>query len=183
MKEIELKILNIDKAKITQKLLSIGAKRVSSVLLIDKKFDFSDKKLTKKHEHLRLRRIGEKFELNFKIKGKDKNFLINEELETKIEDYETMEKIIKKLGLKIITHREKKRTSFVLGNLKFEIDENPNIPAYLEIEGTKLSVKKGIELLGFRMEDTTNMTTSDVLKYYKQDPNFIKFNNKSNKQK
>ena len=175
MKEIELKILNIDKAKITKTLLEIGAKRVSSVLLIDKKYDFPGKKLSKKHEHLRLRKYGNKIEINFKTKNKDKNFLINDELETEVKDYETMEKIIKKLGLIIITHREKKRTSFILGKVKIEIDENPKIPAYIEIEGEKKDVKNMVELLGFRMEDTCNLTTSQVLKSYGVNPDFIKF--------
>lgn len=175
IQEIELKILNIDKSKITNKLISIGAKRVSKVLLVDKKFDFTDKRLTKNNKALRLRKSGNNI-ITFKYSKKnDSKFLIHEELETQVNDYNVMENIIKKLGLKIIVNREKKRTSFTLGKLKFEIDENPNIPPYLEIEGTKKDVIKAVKLLGFTMKDTTNMTTSQVLKQYKQNPDFIKF--------
>jgi len=176
MKEIEIKILNVDKKIITKKLLQLGAKKVSSVILTDKQFDFDDGRIKKNKETFRLRKNGDKTEIAYKhSRDTSGNFLICEELETIVKDYDIMENIIKSLGLKCIKHREKKRTSFVLGKLKFEIDENPRIPPYLEIEGDKKEVEKAVKLLGFNMKQTTNMTTSQVLKLYKQDSDYITF--------
>ena len=176
MKEIELKILNIDKAKITQKLLDLGAVRVSSELLIDKHYDTIDGRVKKKNDSFRLRKIGDKTELTYKYgKTKNKKFIETNEVQTNIENYDAIEKIIELLGLKLTKQRERKRTSFVLGKIKIEIDENPKIPAYLEIEGDKKNIEKTVKLLGFSMEDTTNLTVGQVLKSYGVESNFLKF--------
>ena len=123
-----------------------------------------------------LRKVGNKAELAFKSSRKDDNtFLICEELETTVNDFEIMEHIINNLGLVCIRDREKKRTSFVLKNVKLEIDEYSGISPYLEIEGSKKEVMKAVKLLGFEMKDTVNLTASAVLRLNNKNQNFLKF--------
>ena len=176
MKEIELKILNINIEEITKKLLKIGAKKVGENLIIEKHFDFPDKRISKNKESFRLRKFGSKTELTYKHSLiKDKNFKIHEETETEVSNYDEMEKIIEKLGLKRVKYKEKKRISFKLEKLKIEIDKYPSIPAYLEIEGSKKEIENLLKRLGYKLSQTTNMNATSVLKYYNVNPNFQKF--------
>ncbi len=176
MKEIEVKILDIDEKDITNKLLKLGAKKISEELVVEKAFDFEDGRIFKNNNLLRLRKIGDKTELTYKdSREEDKDFAIREETQTEIKDFYEMEKIIKKLGLKCIIHREKKRSSFELNKVRFEIDKYPTIPAYLEIEGTKEDIKKTLQLLNIEVNKISNLPSTEVLKNYKVDPYSQKF--------
>ncbi len=176
MKEIELKILNINKNNIIKKLLKLGAKKFPQNLVIERHFDFEDQRIKNNKQLFRLRKLGNKVELAFKDKKiKEGNFRVHEEIETTIQNFDNMEEIIKRLGLKCIKHREKKRTHFILNKVKIEIDKFPNIPTYIEIEGSKKEIEKTIKLLGFRLDQTTTMTATEVLKYYGVNENYQKF--------
>jgi|SRR3989344_2510977 len=176
MKEIELKILNINPKEITKKLLKLGAKSFGERFIIEKHFDFPNGRISNSKESFRLRKLGNKNELAYKHSLiKDKNFKIYEEIETEIINYDDMEKIIKKLGLDMIKYKEKKRISFILKNLKIEIDKYPNIPPYLEIEGNEKDIKSLLKDLGYSLSQTTNMNATNVLKHYNVDSNFQKF--------
>ena len=48
-------------------------------------------------------------------------------------------------------------------------------PTFLEIEGSKEDILEALDYLGYTMEDTTDMTGTEVLKHYGQDTAFQKF--------
>jgi len=176
MLEIELKILEINPQEIEAKLLCLGAKKEGTVLVVDKSFDFSNRFLHKKRQLLRLRALGDKFFLTHKKKTQEnKIFKIIEETETKIGDIKVMENILKKLGMRVVKCREKRRTSFVLGKARCEIDQYPLIPPYLEIEGSKKDIISILKKLGYSLKDTTTKSASKVLKKYNVDSKFLKF--------
>ncbi|MBI2148837.1 class IV adenylate cyclase [Candidatus Woesearchaeota archaeon] len=176
MKEIELKILNINEKEVTKNLIKLGAKKFPEELVIEKHFDFEDDRIKDNKQLFRLRKLGDKVELAFKDKKiKDGKFRVQEEIETNVKNFDTMEKIIEKLGFKCIKHREKKRIHFTLNNVKIEVDKFPNIPPYIEIEGTKKEIEKTVKLLGFNLNKTTSMTATEVLKRYNVDENYQKF--------
>ncbi|MDP3765843.1 MAG: CYTH domain-containing protein [Nanoarchaeota archaeon] len=171
MEEIELKVLDINPKKLSEKLNKIRAIKKESKLIIEKYFDFNDGSISKKDNMFRIRKVGDKVEINYKDgRVKDKDFLIfKEELETTINDFDIIERIIKKLGLKVIIHREKKRTSFIAGKIKIEVHEYPKIPAFAEFEGSKKYIKKLIERLGYNTNQTTSMTDTEIIKSYNVD--------------
>ena len=176
MLEIELKILEINPQEIEGKLLRLGAKKQKTVLVIDKSFDFSSHVLHKRKQLLRLRVLGDKFFLTHKKKKQeDKDFKIIEETETEVGDAKVMENILKKLGMRIVKYREKKRTSFILGNARCEIDEYPRVPPYLEIEGSKKDIINILKKLDYSLKDTTTKSASKVLKKYNTNNKFLKF--------
>ena len=94
MKEIEVKILDINPEEIRNKLLDLGAKRISKNKYSTIIFDFEDRRIRKSGELLRLRKAGDKIELTYKIRDeKDTDFKVMEELETTTGDFDTMVKI------------------------------------------------------------------------------------------
>jgi len=168
--ETEVKILNINPEEIRKKLLDLGAERIFNGRLEAKVFDFPGETLRKKGAHLRIRKTGDKTEITYKEAKKSKEFKKRVEIETHIEDFDIMQKILEKLGLNEFNNYEKTRESFKLQNIRFDIDvypEETGIPPLVEIESTEEGVKKGVELLGFQMKDTSTASVWSLLELYK----------------
>lgn len=176
MKETELKILDISVQDITKKLLTLGAKKKGTQLVIAEHFDFPNRRIKKGNQLFRLRKIGSKIELCFKKKpSKNKRFKIQEEIQTEVESFENMRNILLGLGLKSYNYREKKRTSFVYGKLKIELDEYADIPPYMEIEGPQKDIKSILPKIGHTLKEATSMTAGQVLKLYGANSKVQKF--------
>jgi adenylate cyclase class 2 len=154
MKEIEVKILEIDPVEVVKKIKDLGAKKVEAGIVESVAFDFPDGRLVKEGSVLRLRKIGGTSLLTFKQKISTDGYKIMEETETSIGDYEKAARVFSALGMKAYALWQKYRATYKIGNTKFELDKFPGIPWFIEIEApTKEEVKKGAEALGFSMED------------------------------
>jgi len=176
MQEIELKILNIDVAAITKKLIHMGATQYPEQRIIAKHFDFPDLRLKKKGEVFRIRTVGDTVEVCYKHSHEDDaDFCAGQEEQTEVTDFDAMVTIIEQLGMFCRIYHEKKRTSFKKDNLKFEIDTYPDIPAYLEIEGERDAIKAAIKELGYAMKDTTSLRARQVIESYGADGKMQKF--------
>ncbi|MBI2436879.1 MAG: class IV adenylate cyclase [Candidatus Magasanikbacteria bacterium] len=169
--EIEIKILDIDTDAIEQKLAELGAIRQWRKLIVEKAYDFPDKKIRDNNELCRIRSVGDTVEFVYKYaEDRHDGFRSAEELQVEVTDFETLEQILTRLGLSSFRHREKYRTSWKYGDTHIEIDEYPSIPAYLEIEGGKKDIEDLVLKLGYTMADTTTMTGSQTYRHYGVDP-------------
>lgn len=158
-KEIERTILEIDVDEVKKKLEKIGAKKFYERKQLRKIYDFPDKRLDKEDAWIRLRTDGEKTTLT--LKKHTKGF--DEEIEVSVGDFEKTNMLLKRLGLEDLYTQENKRIRYKLGKITFDIDFWPRIPPYLEVEAeTEEDVKKGVELLGFKMKDTIIKNTLDL---------------------
>ncbi len=176
LREIEIKILEIDFRKLQQKLRKLGAKKVEECHIHERIFDYPNRSISKRHELFRIRKYGSRTEITYKKnRAKNSKYIEHDEYETTAQDFETTCTILKLAGFEIIRDREKKRTLYKLGKVKFEIDKYPTIPVYLEIEGTKKTIQEALKKIGYSMKDATNMTSSQVLKKYGKNPNFQRF--------
>lgn len=178
-KEIELKILEINVDEIHKKLTSMGALQTNHCLVHERAYDYPDKRLKKNDQLCRIRKCGEITQVTFKTNRKqDPHFFEQDELEIIASDFEATCQMIRLLGLHLIKDRQKLRTTYELGNLRFEMDKYPTIPPYLEIEGPKSQIIDILPRIGYTLNQTTNMTSTKVLKYYGQNPNFQFFEKK-----
>jgi predicted adenylyl cyclase CyaB len=171
MNEVEAKIIGINPEETRKKLLDLGAERIFNGKLEAKVFDFPGELLRKKGAHLRLRKAGDKVEIAYKEKKQSKEFKKREEIETHVKDFDKIMKILEKLGLKEFNKYEKTRESFRLQNIRFDIDvypEETGIPPLVEVESTEEGVKKGVEMLGFQMKDTSTASAWSLLELYKK---------------
>jgi adenylate cyclase class 2 len=185
MKEIELKILEINPKEIEKKIISLGGKKVGSYILKVRLYDFPDGRLKSNFSILRIRTYEneknkiEKTEFTFKQATDDlrnkSEFKICEELQTEVSDAGELQKIIEALGLVFTKDLEKKRTSFILDKTKIEIDIYPGVPPYIEIEGDEKTIPLVVKKLGYTMKDTTNIGGIQVLKKYGKNTEFLKF--------
>jgi len=173
MKEIEVKILDINRKEIEKKLISLGAKKIFEGVLEARYFDFKDFSLKKKHITLRLRKEAGRTVLTFKKKIADARLKIREEREIEVSDFNTAKTILKLIGLKDFSGMKKERTSYALKDVKFEIEKYLGnysfVPEFVEIESERKEIlKKYVKLLGFNPEDCKPWTMIDTVRHYQK---------------
>ncbi len=175
-KEIEVKIFDIDVEKVRKTLLDAGAEKVFEGDLDVVHYDFPDFRIKNSNSYFRLRKKGDKTELVFKGVYESDKYATREETETLVDDFEAMKSIIKKIGMIPAISYKKKRETYKLGNTLFEIDTYPNFPPFLEVEApTEEEVQKGVELLGYTMDDTYARSIGSYMEEHAIDPEKLGF--------
>ena len=155
--EIETKVLDIDEKTLKEKFLSLGARKVQDTRLVVDWYRTKGVKNGEDKWFLRIRSDSEgKHEVTWKKvskilgtarKHKEINFLI--------EEPEKLSDLFEEIGLEKYAHQEKDRVSFMHKDWRFDIDQYPKMPAFLEIEGKSEShVKEAIKLLGLEKNRT-----------------------------
>lgn len=167
MKEIEVKILEINVEEIEEKLKEMGAEEVFDGELVNAYFDFSDRRLEKEGKVLRLRKKDDKVILTYKKYITREEAKIMDEKELLVEDFETMKEIFKGLGLLPLHEFSKHRTTYKLNQTNFEIDKYPGIPPFLEIEAPGVGkLNEFISELGFSKGQANSWSIKEVLEHY-----------------
>lgn len=156
--EIETKVLDIEKDKIISKLQNLKAKENGSkTKLCVTWFRKIGVKEGEDDWFLRIRSYNDdRHEVTWKAKSeiigqvrkhKEINFLI--------EEPEKLSDLFEEIGLEKYAHQEKFRTSFILDDWQFDIDEYPKMPAFIEIEGkSEDHIKEAMEMLEIKNNKT-----------------------------
>lgn len=169
-RELEVKVLNINKDEIISKLEKIGAIRIKNEYQVNIIFDNDKRDIFNKHNgYLRLRETknldtGEKkFIFTLKKTISKDNVRENIEYDTIIENDDALIKILSHLNLKIKHKGTKERISYKYDDILFEIDtwnKDTYPKPYLEIEvKDKKDLEKAIDLLDL---DKDNVTTKSL---------------------
>jgi predicted adenylyl cyclase CyaB len=172
MKEVEVKIIGIDRTAVEAKLRSVGASKIFEGDEETVFFDFPGNPITAAKNLLRLRRAAEKTTLTFKKYVENESAKVRDEYEVMVSDFEPMRVILTSLGLSPTLRMEKHRTSYVLkGGVRVDLDkyagEFSHIPDLMEVEGEDSeAIHSQIKLLGFQPEDCKTWTTFDLVDYY-----------------
>jgi len=177
MKEIEVKIIEINKKEVEAKLRKLGAKKAFSGKIEAIIMDYPDKRLKKNKQILRLRKmiseskvkciLTHKHQKKVNLKAKTV-----EETEFEIESFEKMQKVLSSLGLVKIWELNKLRTSWGINKCHVEIErylgKHKFVPCFLEIEGPSTkTVYAMAKKLGFREEDCKAWNSWDIEAHYK----------------
>lgn len=160
MQEIETKVLEVEKELIEKKLIALGAKEIQNTqLVVDW---YGPKGLTHDGDDpwfLRIRTYSNgKSEVTLKtIVGvlgvsrecKEVNFIVS--------DPQQAGYLLEDLNLEKYAHQEKKRVSWKLDNMQFDLDKYPEMPSYLEIEaGSEKEITDMIKKLNLEKNMTWN---------------------------
>ena len=180
MKEVELKVRNIDKKKIIEKITKLGATKRFSGKVIDFRFDTPDRDLSRQGKALRIRQKGSHIYLNLKGKKKSQESIIGrDEIGVKISNFKTMQKILSELGYIKIFELAKYRTEYRYKDINFDIDEYIGLDPILEIESdTYEKVKQYVDILGIQEEDIGRVYIREILEAKKTMPSREFFNKK-----
>lgn len=175
MLELEVKVLNIDVVQMEKKLVDLGAEFIDKEeqvnMIIDKEDNYIENKL---NAYLRIRETtslldGKKIKhMTFKKQEKQEKIRVSKETTAEIKDIKNMLEILNSLGYKIVKEGFKKRISYRIGGIRFDIDqwdENTYPNPYLEIEVNKEEdLEKAIKLLNINKQ---NITTKSIVELQK----------------
>ncbi len=175
MRELEVKILNIDLKEIEEKIRKLGGKLIAKELqvntLIDSKEQYIQSKLD---SYLRIRESKSLLDNSIKntltMKKNIERQGIRENIETNIDisDKESMLHILESLGYFVYQEGYKERTSYMLNGARLDLDkwDNETYPyPYMEIEVKDEAELKGIiEKLSIGEE---NISTKSILELRK----------------
>lgn len=178
MSEIEIKILEINRAQVEHKLQDIGARMIFDGEIHAIYYDLPDNSLNKNDKTLRLRKEGQDTALTVKIHVPNDKAKERIEHETRASDFETMRTILESIGFIPWLEMKKHRTSYELNGLHFELDhyqdEYSYIPEFLEIEGTDTeTLYKYAETLGFSRQDCRSWDAVELASFYEEKKNVM----------
>jgi adenylate cyclase, class 2 len=176
VKEIEVKILNVDKQRIEEILTQLMAKQTFDDEITTYFFDFENNNIVNAKNVLRLRKEGKQSVLTFKKILSKQTAKVAEEYEVEVSNFSEMERILELLGLSVTENMKKHRTSYKLKDVQFDIDtlekEYAFIPTYLEIEAKNIElIHKYAKILGYRADDCLPWNTNELIKFYSKKPN------------
>src|SRR3989344_8358118 len=137
MKEIETKVLEVDKEKIKKTLKSLGAKETQNTRLVVDWYGPKGVNINKQPWYLRIRTTSDgKNEVSWKSLPKiTGNTRHSDEINVNVSDATMLGKLFENIGIEHYAHQEKNRASFLFKDWQFDLDQYPGMPAYLEIEG------------------------------------------------
>lgn len=160
--EYEIRVLEINKEEIVNKLKKLGA--IIKGNFKQKRYVY-DLKPAENGKWIRLRTNGKVTTLTYKdivsntIDG-------TKEVEFEVEDFDKANEFLEKIGFINRNYQENERIQFILNNVEIDIDSWPMIPTYMEIEGKSeeevLNMKKVLNI------DESNVTTLNCDDIYRQ---------------
>ncbi len=159
MHEIETKVLEVDVKAIVKKLKSFGAEKIQDVMLTVDWFSLLGVDKDKQPWFLRVRSYSTgKIEVTWKgdleVLGVSRKV---KEIQLSVESHEKMKLLFEAIGLVVYAHQEKKRQSWKIGDVQFDLDTYPGMPSYLEIEGPgEREITHMIEKLNLAGKETWN---------------------------
>lgn len=170
--EIELKILDIDKDAVECRLRELGAKRIFSDTVKTIFFDFPDKRIRKTKRIVRVRQEG-KGRVAITLKGPrriEHGMKVASEEEISVRSFGEARRLLQSKGLHSVVYFEKKRTSYLIGRVRIDIDEYPHIPPFLEIEArTKKEIVDTVLKLHLQKHKSVALGIRELLqKFYPQ---------------
>ena len=179
MREIEVKVLNIDKEEIEKKLVDLGAMLIKDEEQINIRFDTENNFLKNTYNgYLRIRTAKNllngdiKNTLTFKKSISRNKVRVNEETETEISNSDETIKILQILGYRKKRPGFKHRRSYLYDNIIFEIDtwdEETYPKPYMEIEvSTEEELEKAINLLKLDRSQISTKSIDELNKDWKQ---------------
>ena len=170
MYEKEIKILWINKNKVVQRLEELGAKKTFEGYVHDVYYDYPKGKIDDEGRSFRVRNKGGEhiYTIKQKQRGKEESSLrVVVELEHKITDVESFQRVLKKYGLQKSREKKKFRVSYSFWDIHFDIDKYRNIPWLLEIEAVWfLTVKAWLEKLGLQKHERKNFWSRGLFRFY-----------------
>ena len=167
MKEIEIKILEINKEEVIKKLIALGAKKIASEKQKSYFFDFPDCRIKNDKSSLRLRSFGDRNFVTFKKAVSSDGAKIEDETEIDVSSISETENLFLSLGLERKDSIGCIRTKYKIANVLFEIDEYPKVPCFMEIEApSKEIIYNWVDKLNIDMSKIKAWSGRELFAHY-----------------
>ena len=153
MREVELKSVVDDLAERRRLIEKAGASLSFEGKMSDRRYDFATRQLSARDEVLRIRR--------YQGRGSTKTFLdwkgptelrdvykIREEVTTPVEDFDSLEEILSRLGFELIWEIDRDIAQYQLGGATVRFETYPRMDVLVEVEGEPEAIENAIDALG-----------------------------------
>ncbi|MBZ5613810.1 MAG: class IV adenylate cyclase [Acidobacteriia bacterium] len=167
-KEIEIKFRIENPPALTRALKHAGFKQLTrSTHEMNSLYDLPGQKLRQRGKLLRLREYGDAWVLTHKAKGKAGRHKMRVELETRVENGQQMDAILRTLGYAPTFRYEKYRAEWSDGAGHVVLDETP-IGWFGEIEGPGRWIDRTARALGIAPADYITQTYAELFFSWKR---------------
>jgi len=159
MHEVETKVLEVEPKEIEQKLAALGAKMILDTRFAVDWFKLKTERAEAVSWYLRIRRDSEG---HSEVTWKGKSEILgtarkHREINFFASEPSKMAEIFEALGLEAYAHQEKYRRSWVWRDFRFDLDQYPKMPPYLEIEAeNEAAINEAIALLKLKKHKTSS---------------------------
>src|SRR6266550_4244495 len=173
MREVELKAVVDDLAERRRKIEAAGAALSFEGKISDRRYDFPSRELSARDEVLRTRRYqssaSTKTFLDWKGPTEVRDvYKIREEITTPVEDFDSLEKIIEKLGLQLTWEIDRDIAQYQFGGATIRFESYPRMDVLVEVEGEPAAIEVAIEALGLPRGTFTNERLADFVEHFEQ---------------
>lgn len=161
--EYEVRVLEVNIEEMIKKIEDMGAKKIGEY---EQKRYVYDIKPAEEGKWIRLRTNGKKATLTYKDIV-SKTIDGTKEIEVTVDDFETTNEFLEKIGFIHKNYQENRRIQYELDGIEIDFDSWPQIPTYMEIEGkSQKEVELMIDKLQVEKEKITTKHTQDIYEQY-----------------
>jgi adenylate cyclase class 2 len=161
--EIEVRFLKITPRQLAAKLEKMHAIDRGELLLDEVIFYDQAQTWRDEHKYVRLRKSGDTVTLTYKHNTAQTIDSMHE-IEVEIDDFEAGIQIIEATGLLIVRRQQKKRHTYIFGDVTLDFDTWPGLPTYLELEGPdENSLRKAASSLGLDWKDVVTLDARSII--------------------
>lgn len=166
--EVEIKVAVGDRKAFARSLKAAGF-RVKTPRTFESNilYDFPDLRLRKQGELVRIRLYGTEWKLTYKARGKVGRHKRREEIETKLEDGDSLAQVFMRLGMDRSFVYEKYRTEWTDGRGDIVVDETP-IGDFAELEGPARWIDATAKKLGLGIAEYITGSYGDLFFAWKR---------------
>ncbi len=153
MREVELKAVVDDLAERRKKVEAAGAALSFEGRISDRRYDFASRELSGRDEVLRTRRYQSHASTRTYLDWKGPTemqgvYKIREEITSPVEDFDSLEKILEKLGLTITWEIDREIAQYQLAGAIIRFETYPRMDVLVEVEGEPGAIEAAIDALG-----------------------------------
>jgi predicted adenylyl cyclase CyaB len=153
MREVELKAVVDDLAERKRKIEAAGASLSFDGKISDRRYDFASRELTDRDEVVRIRRYQSRASIKTYLDWKGPTetrdgYKMREEITALVEDLDSLEKILEKLGLELTWEIDREISQYDFAGAVIRFETYPRMDVLVEVEGEPNAIEASIEALG-----------------------------------
>src|SRR5215210_7150975 len=153
MRELELKAVVDDLDAARNRLEKAGATLSFAGKMSDRRYDVESRELAGRDEVLRVRRYqsstSSKTYLDWKGPTEIQDvYKVREEVSTLVEDFDSLEQILARLGFVVTMEIDRDVAQYALGGATIRFETYPRMDVLVEVEGDPEAIESAIEVLG-----------------------------------
>ena len=153
MREVELKAVVDDLAERKKQIEAAGAALSFEGKISDRRYDFATRELTGRDEVLRTRRYHNSGSTRTYLDWKGPTemrdgYKMREEITAPVEDSDSLEKILEKLGLELTWEIDREISQYELAGAVIRFETYPRMDVLVEVEGEPDAIEAAIDAMG-----------------------------------